>query len=146
MYKKPGTPVKIANAILGFFSSRGMGPDKIHKIEVRGRKSGQLRTAVISVVTYEGDRYLVAPRGNTEWSRNVKAANGDASLLRKGREKVHLEEVPVDQRAPIIKAYIAENASATKAYFGVEPDDPIENFERIAPDHPTFKVISAASA
>jgi len=145
MYKKPGTVVKIANSILGFFTSRGMGPERIHKIEVRGRKSGQLRTAVISVVEYEGERYLVAPRGNTEWSRNVKAANGDASLLRKDREKVHLEEVPVDQRPPIIKKYLGENASATKAYFGVDPDAPIEDFERIAPDHPTFKVISAAS-
>lgn len=143
MYKKPGTAVRIANAILGFFSSRGMGPDKIHKIEVRGRKSGQLRTAVISVVEYEGDRYLVAPRGNTEWSRNVKAANGDATLLRKDREKVHLEEVPVDQRAPIIKAYLGENATSTKAYFGVEPEAPIEKFQKIAPNHPTFKIISA---
>lgn len=146
MYKKPGTVDKIANAILGFFTSRGMGPAKIHTIEVRGRKSGQLRTAVVNTVNYEGDRYLVAPRGNTEWSRNVKAANGDATLLRKKREKVHLEEVPVDQRAPIIKVYLGENAMATKSHFGLDPAAPIEEFERIAADHPTFKIISAGSA
>jgi hypothetical protein len=143
MYKKPGTVDKIANTILGFFTSRGIGPGKIHTIEARGRKSGQLRTAVVNIVIYEGDRYLVAPRGNTEWARNVKAANGDASLLRKEREKVHLEDVPVDQRAPVIRAYLGENAMTTKAHFGVDPDAPIEEFERIAADHPTFKVISA---
>lgn len=146
MYKKPGTMVKVANSILGFFTSLGMAPAKVHRIEVRGRKSGQLRTAVVNVLNYNGDRYLVAPRGNTEWVRNVEAANGDATLLRKDREKVHLEEVPVDQRAPIIKAYLAENATSTKQYFGVEPDDPIDKFEEIAPDHPAFKIISAASS
>lgn len=146
MYKKPGPMVKFANSVLGFFTERGLGPQRVHKIEVRGRKSGELRTAVVAVLSYNGDRYLVAPRGNTEWSRNVQAAGGDASLLRKEREKIHLEEVPVEQRAPIIKAYLAENEVATKSYFGVEPDDPIEKFEEIAAEHPTFKVISAGSA
>lgn len=146
MYKKPGAVDKVANSILGFFSSRGIGPEKIHIIEVRGRKSGQLRTAVVNIVNYEGDRYLVAPRGNTEWARNVKAANGDATLRRGDREKVRLEEVQVDQRAPIIKAYLGENAMTTKAHFGVEPDAPIEEFEKIARDHPTFKIISAGEA
>lgn len=146
MYKKPGAFVKASNTVLAWVTGLGIGPAKVHKIEVRGRKSGQLRTAVVNVLHYEGERYLVAPRGNTEWSRNVKAANGDASLLRKEREKVHLEEVPVEQRAPIIKAYLGENAMVTKSQFGVEPDDPIESFEKIAADHPTFKIISAASS
>jgi deazaflavin-dependent oxidoreductase (nitroreductase family) len=143
MYKKPGAAVRIANSILGFFTSLGVSPAKVHKIEVRGRKSGQLRTAVINVLNHDGDRYLVAPRGNTEWVRNVRAANGDATLLRKEREKVHLEEVAVDQRAAIIKAYVGENAAATKQYFGVEPGDTIEKYQQIASDHPVFKVISA---
>lgn len=145
MYKKPGTLVKIMNSVLGWFTRFGLSPSKVHKIEVRGRKSGQLRTAVVNVLHYDGRRYLVAPRGNTEWVRNVRAANGDASLLRKDREKVHLEEIPVEQRPPIIKAYVNENAMATKQYFGVEPDDPIERYEGIAPDHPVFQIISPNS-
>jgi hypothetical protein len=56
---------------------------------------------------------------------------------------VRLEELAVDQRARVIKAYLAENAMATKSSFGVEPDAAIEEFERIAPNHPVFRMIAA---
>jgi hypothetical protein len=53
---------------------------------------------------------------------------------------VKLEEIPVLERAPIIAAYLPKNAMATKKHFGVEPNAPIEEFERIAPNHPVFRV------
>jgi hypothetical protein len=97
-------------------------------------------------VEYEGERYLVAPRGNTEWVRNVKAAGGEAVLKRGKSERIRLEEIPVDQRALIIKPYLKKTAMATKREFGLDPDAPIEEFERIAPDHPVFRVVRADGA
>ena len=143
MYLKPGALVRVMNGFIGRMAAFGIGPSRTVLLEVRGRRSGELRTVVVNTLDHEGQRYLVAPRGETEWVRNARAAKGDVSFRRGGREKVRLEELPVDQRATVIKAYLAENAMATKSSFGVEPDAAIEEFERIAPNHPVFGVIAA---
>ncbi|MFQ5473167.1 MAG: nitroreductase/quinone reductase family protein [Dehalococcoidia bacterium] len=143
MYLKPGALVRAMNGFIGRIAAFGLGPSKTVLLEVRGRRSGELRSVAVNTLDHEGQRYLVAPRGETEWVRNVRAASGDASLRRGGREKVRLEELPVDQRATVIKAYLAENAITTKSSFGLEPDAAIEEFERIAPNHPVFRIIAA---
>ena len=93
---------------------------------------------------HDGQRYLVAPRGNTEWVRNVKAAGGEAILKRRKAERVRLEEVPVEQRAPIIKSYLKKTALVTKREFGIEPEAPLEQFEKIADRHPAFRITKAS--
>jgi deazaflavin-dependent oxidoreductase (nitroreductase family) len=144
MYQRPGMLTKLGNLPMAWMASLGLAPKKVVVLEVRGRKSGQTRSAVVNVVEHDGQRYLVAPRGNTEWSRNVTAA-GAGSLKHGKREDVRFEEVPVEQRAPIIQKYLKENAMVTKAHFGIEPDAPIEEFQRIAPEHPTFKVVGTGN-
>ena len=140
MYQKPSAFTQVMNSIMRFFASLGLMPRKMVTLEVKGRRSGQTRSTVVNVVEHDGQRYLVAPRGNTEWVRNVRAAGGRAVLHRGKREEVKLEEVPPDQRAPTLKTYLRQNAMATKSHFGVEPDAPIEEFQRIAPDHPVFQI------
>ena len=143
MYKRPGSLTKLSNSLVGWLALRGLGPKKTVMLEVKGRKSGAVRSAVVNLVEVEGQRYLVAPRGNTEWARNARAA-GEATIRRGGdRDIVHLVELPVDQRAPVIQAYLKENAMVTKASFGIEPDAPIEEFVRIAPQHPVFRISNA---
>lgn len=110
-------------------------------LEIRGRKSGQPRKHAVNTVEVEGQRYLVSTRGNAEWVRNARAANGEAAIIRRGRHGVRLEELLVDQRAPMIQAYLKENISQVRAFFAVGPDAPIEEFQRIAPDHPVFRVV-----
>ncbi len=139
MYQRPGALTQLSNRAVGWLASLGLGPKKTVVLEVKGRKSGQTRPAIVNIVEFEGQRYLVAPRGNTEWSRNVRAS-GEAVIRRGGRTSVRLEEVPVAGRAPIIQAYLKENAMVTKAHFGIEPDAPLSDFERIAPEHPVFRI------
>ena len=143
-YSRPSGLTKAFNGFVSWLASLGLMPSKTVKLEVRGRRTGEPRTVAVNWVEHEGQRYLVAPRGNTEWSRNVKAAGGEAAILRRGRKPVRLEEVPVEQRAPIIKAYLGENAMVTKREFGVEPDDELSVFEGIAPKHPVFRIVEAA--
>ena len=140
MYQRPGALTKLSNLPMAWMASLGLAPKKVVVLEVKGRKSGQVRSAVVNVVEHDGQRYLVAPRGNTEWSRNVKAA-GAGSLKHGKREDVRFEEVPVEQRAPIIQKYLSENAMVTKAHFGIDPDAPMAEFQRIAGEHPTFKIV-----
>lgn len=140
MYQRPGALIKLSNRLTGVFASMGLGPAKMFVLEARGRKSGQPRLAVVNWIGVDGQRYLVAPRGNTEWVRNVRAAGGEGTIKRRGRQRVRLEDVPVEQRAPIIQAYLKENAMVTKAHFGIDPEAPIEEFQRIAADHPVFRI------
>ena len=140
MYQRPSTLTKLGNLPIAWLAAMGLGPKKTVVLEVRGRRSGQVRSAVVNIVDVDGEMYLVAPRGNTEWSRNARAA-GEATIHRGKREQVRLQEVPIEQRAPIIQAYLKENAMVTKAHFGIDPKAPIEEFQRIAPDHPTFRII-----
>jgi deazaflavin-dependent oxidoreductase (nitroreductase family) len=142
MYNPPGPIAKASNSLVTKLASIGLMPSKVIALEVRGRKTGRTRVTAVNWVGVDGQRYLVAPRGNTMWARNVRAANGEAAIRRRGREQVRLEEVPVDQRAPIIQAYLKANALVTRREFGISPNASIEEFQRIAPDHPVFRIIN----
>ncbi len=76
--------------------------------------------------------------GEAEWVRNVRAAGGEAAFRRRGQQRVRLEEIPSEQRAPILKAYLGENAWSTQQYFGVDPKPEIE---AIAARHPVFRIV-----
>ena len=141
VYHKPSGLVKLMNAFIGRLASMGLVPGGTAQLQVKGRRSGQTRSTAVTLVEYDGNRYLVAPRGNTEWVRNVQAAGGQAALKHGKSEQVRLEEVPVEQRAVIIKPYLKKTAMATKREFGIEPDAPIEEFEKIATRHPVFRIV-----
>ncbi len=139
-YNKPGLFARVFNRVFTFLFARGVGPAKNTTIEARGRKSGQPRSTAVNEVEYEGQRYLVAARGNTEWVRNVRAAGGEATLKHGKPESVMLIDIPEGERAPILQKYLLENAMSTKASFGIDPKSPLEEFEKIAPKHPVFRV------
>ena len=73
---------------------------------VRGRTSGELRSMPVNLLELDGERYLVAPRGNTQWVRNARAAGGGQLRLGKRTEDVELVELPVDQRVPVLRVYL----------------------------------------
>src|SRR5919197_4683003 len=100
-------------------------------LTVPGRKSGQPRTVPVNVLDVGGERYLVAPRGNTDWARNLRAA-GEGELRRRGRrERFRASEVPVEQRQPLIDAYLERWGNVTRSLFEQLPDPA---------DHPVFRI------
>jgi deazaflavin-dependent oxidoreductase (nitroreductase family) len=140
-YEKPSALTQLMNRTISIFASLGWTPGNTITLEVRGRKSGEPRSVVVNAIEVEGQKYLVAPRGETEWVRNARAAGGEAVIRHGKRTRVRLDEIPVEERGPIIAAYLPKNAMATKKHFGVEPDAPLEEFQRIAPDHPVFHIV-----
>jgi deazaflavin-dependent oxidoreductase (nitroreductase family) len=141
MYKRPTFVTRLFNKVVGFLASLGLTPEYMITLEVRGRRSGRPRTVVVNTVEYEGQRYLVSPRGQTEWVRNVGAAAGEAVVKHGRRRKVKLEELPPQGTARILKAYLQRNTLATRAQFGLKPDAPLEEFERAAERHPVFRLV-----
>ncbi|MEX0682943.1 MAG: nitroreductase family deazaflavin-dependent oxidoreductase [Dehalococcoidia bacterium] len=138
-YNPPSRFTKTLNAVLGWLGARGLGPKRLVQLEHKGRKSGKTFRTAVTTTEYEGQRYLVAPRGETQWVRNVKANGGQAVVKHGKTENVRLEEIPPEQRAPIIKQYLGEN-KVIKGEFGLEPDDPLEKYAEIATKHPVFRI------
>ncbi len=142
-YRRPTKPTQAFNRFASWLASLGLMPSKTVTLEVRGRRSGRVRSTVINWVEHEGERYFVSPRGEAEWVRNVRAGGGEAVIRRRGRQSVRLEEIPPERRAPILKAYLGENTVTTRQHFGVDPKADIEEFEGIGGQHPVFRISDA---
>jgi hypothetical protein len=99
-----------------------------------------MRSNVVTYVEHDGARYLVAPRGTTEWVRNVRAAGGEASLKHGRSQAVHLSEVPAAERSPIIRSYLKKMPAMIQREFGVTAESPDAEIEGIAPRHPVFRI------
>ncbi len=136
---------QMMNRLTSWLASLGLMPSKTVTLEVRGRRSGQMRSVVINWVEQDGQRYFVSPRGEAEWVRNVRAGGGEAVISRRGGQSVRLEELPVEQRAPVLKAYLGENAWSTRQHFGVDPKAELAEFEGIAARHPVFRIKEVGS-
>lgn len=138
----PNAIAKALNRGWATMYSWGIFPNYLVTLEVVGRQSGKLISFPLVMTVINGERYLVSMLGEAaNWVRNVKAAGGKA-ILRHGKiENVLLEDVEVQQRAPIIKAYL-QIAPGARGHIPVDKDAPIEEFEAIAPKYPVFRIKS----
>jgi deazaflavin-dependent oxidoreductase (nitroreductase family) len=115
-------------------------------LEVPGRKTGEPRRTPVNLLTLDGDRYLVAPRGHTQWVRNLRASGGGRLLLGRRAEEFTATEVPEAERPPILRAYLKRWKAEVGVFFGgVGPDSSDEELQRIAPDHPVFRLNGASA-
>lgn len=112
-------------------------------LEVPGRVSGEIRSTPVNVLTIDDRRFLVAPRGVTQWVLNVRAAG--AVDLRVGRRTEHLRVVEVaDADKPeILRPYLQRWKWEVGQFFdGVGPDATDEEFLVAAPNHPVFELLA----
>ena len=142
MYRggRPNRVARLLNGLWGRLAAGGRAPKQLYSLEVRGRRSGRPVTFPVVVADHEGERYLVAMLGEgVNWVANVRAAGGRAVLRHGRREEVRLEELDPKARAPIIRRYL-QLAPGARAHIAVDPSAPLEEFERIAADHPVFRI------
>jgi len=136
----PNILAKIQNSGWAILHSLGIFPSRFVTLEVVGRKSGKVISFPLAMTVMNGERYLVSMLGEeTNWVRNVRSANGEARLVHGISEQVHLEKVDINQRAPILKAYL-QIAPGARPHFPISKDAPISEFEKIAPKYPVFKL------
>ncbi|MBN9493465.1 nitroreductase family deazaflavin-dependent oxidoreductase [bacterium] len=142
LYKggRPNAFAKAQNRISATLFGAGVGPQEWAKLEVRGRRSGAVRSFPVAIATYEGGRYVVAMLGEqTNWVKNVEAAGGVAVLRHRHEEPVRLDLVPPAERAPILKRY-TEVAPGARPHIPVDRRAPLREFEAIASQFPVFRV------
>ena len=139
---RPNRVAQALNRLSAMVFARGIARDYLVTLEVAGRRSGRPTSLALVMAIVDGQRYLVSMLGeNVNWVRNVRAAGGKAVLEHGRRETVRLEDVPVTQRAPVLKAYL-QRAPGARPHVAVDKDAPLSEFERIAPTIPVFRVLA----
>ena len=134
------------NAAQARLAAAGIGPGWLVMVEVTGRRSGKTISFPAVIADYDNGRYLVSMLGeDTSWVRNVRAAGGHAVLHHGDREPVTLQEVDIDQRAPILRCYL-QRATGARAHIPVDHRAPVEAFEPIAAQYPVFRITPAREA
>jgi deazaflavin-dependent oxidoreductase (nitroreductase family) len=147
-YRRPGWFTKnVFNRIVAGLTRLGVSVWGSRVLEVRGRTSGQWRRTPVNLLTYEGQRFLVAPRGQTQWVRNMRASGGGRLRLGPRVEPFDAVEISDDAaKAAILRAYLKRWKAEVGVFFeGVGPDSPDEELRRIAPRHPVFRIASGGS-
>jgi deazaflavin-dependent oxidoreductase (nitroreductase family) len=131
----------VFNRVVATLTRLGISVWGSRVLEVRGRKSGEPRRTPVNLLTLDGDRYLVAPRGHTEWVRNLRAAGEGQLLLGSRRERFVASEIADADKEPILRAYLARWKWEVGQFFGgVDAGSSSDELRRIAPNHPIFRV------
>jgi deazaflavin-dependent oxidoreductase (nitroreductase family) len=140
--KRPGWFTNnVFNRLIAALTRLGVSMLGSRVLEVRGRTSGEPRRTPVNLLEFEGARYLVAPRGETQWVRNLRAAGEGRLLLGRRSERFTAAELPDEQKPPLLRAYLKRWAMEVSAFFdGVGADASEEELRRIAPKHPVFRL------
>jgi deazaflavin-dependent oxidoreductase (nitroreductase family) len=143
-FQEPGWFTKhVFNPIVAGLTKLGISIAGSRVLEVQGRKSGEWRRTPVNPLTFEGGRYLVAPRGNTQWVRNLRVSGKGRLAGGRRVEDFSATELPDEEKPALLRAYLKKWKWEVGAFFdGVGPDAPEAELRRIAPDHPVFRISS----
>jgi len=137
----PNWMARLLNRCSAVVYALGVAPNYLVTLEVLGRQSGRHIRLPLVMVVVSGERYLVSMLGaGVGWVQNVQAAGGNVALHHGRHEAVHLEAVAVDQRAPMLKAYL-QRAPGARAHIPIDKDAPLAAFAQVAPQFPVFRIV-----
>jgi deazaflavin-dependent oxidoreductase (nitroreductase family) len=148
-YRPPAAWYQRLNWLGVLLTSIGLAPRDAVTLQVRGRKSGKLRRIPILRTRYQGEDYLVALAGESQWVRNVRAADGQAVIRRGKSRRVRLEELPQADRPEVIAQYLRAGrerggakayAKQARYYFGLDPDASLDDIRTIVDYYPVFRI------
>jgi deazaflavin-dependent oxidoreductase (nitroreductase family) len=140
-YIRAGRGTEIFNTIVAGLTRIGISIYGSRVLAVRGRKSGEWRTVPVNLLTYNGERYLVAPRGHTQWVRNMRAAGGGELRVGRKVEVFTADELPDDDKPELLREYLRRWKFEVGVFFdGVDASASDEKLRSIAPGYPVFRL------
>ena len=140
-YIKPQSATSVFNTVVARLTRMGVSVYGSRVLYVKGRKSGEWRSTPVNPLTLDGTRYLVAPRGNTQWVRNLRVVG--TGELRVGRrvEQFRATEIADDAKPAILRAYLKKWKFEVGVFFdGVDAKAPEAKLREIAPGYPIFRI------
>jgi hypothetical protein len=146
-YKEPNRAARAANAAIRWLAEMGISIAGTRALRVRGRTTGKQRGVVINLLTVDGVDYLVSPRGNTQWVRNVRAACVVETGPRWRSERSRVSEVDDAAKPEVLKRYLARWYWQVKGYVaGLTPESSDEQLRAAAPSIPVFVLAEAGAS
>jgi deazaflavin-dependent oxidoreductase (nitroreductase family) len=145
-YRAPGWFTrKVFNPLVAFLTFHGVSILGSRVLAVRGRSSGEWRTTPVNLLDVEGHHYLVSPRGETQWVRNLRAAGTGELRVGKTSQPFTAQEIADDDKVPLLRAYLKRWRLETGVFFdGLRADAPEDKVRAEAPRHPVFEVFLPA--
>jgi deazaflavin-dependent oxidoreductase (nitroreductase family) len=143
-YRAPGWFTRnVFNQFVAFLTRQGISVLGSRILAVKGRTSGQWRITPVNLLTHDGRRYLVAPRGETQWVRNLRAVGTGELRLGRRAEPFHGRALTDDEKVPVLRAYLKRWKAEVGIFFeGIGPDSSDDQIRSIAPKHPAFEVLA----
>jgi deazaflavin-dependent oxidoreductase (nitroreductase family) len=144
-YQAPGWfTTNVFNRLVAALTRAGVSVWGSRVLEVRGRKSGEWRQTPVNLLKHDGVEYLVAPRGHTQWVKNLRVSGEGRLRLGRRTRSFRAAELSEQEAPPVLRAYLRRWKLEVGVFFdGVGPDSPDEELSRIAPDHPVFRLFDA---
>ena len=141
-YVKPKSATNFFNDTVGRLTRMGVSVYGSRVLAVKGRKSGEWRTTPVNPLRLaDGTRYLVAPRGNTQWVRNLRAVGTGELRIGRKVEPFSATEIADDDKPAILRAYLKRWKSEVGKFFeGLDPDASDDEVAKVAPGFPVFKI------
>ena len=139
-YQRPGWfTTHVFNRLVAALTRLGVSVYGSRVLEVQGRKSGEWRQTPVNLLSYEGSDYLVAPRGHTQWVKNLRVSGNGRLRVGRRTEPFTAIELSDEAKPPVLRAYLKKWKFEVGVFFdGVGPDSSADELGRVAPDHPVF--------
>ena len=143
-YRAPGWFTRyVFNPLIAFLTRRGISVLGSRVLAVKGRTSGEWRTTPVNLLELDGRRYLVAPRGQTQWVKNLRVVGTGELRVGKKIEAFEGRELADDDKVPVLRAYLKRWKAEVGVFFdGVGAESTDEELAAIAPKHPAFRLVA----
>jgi deazaflavin-dependent oxidoreductase (nitroreductase family) len=140
-YLVPQSFDRVFNGTVAWLARRGVSIADSRVLAVRGRRSGEWRTTPVNLMTVDGVRYLVAPRGHTQWVRNIRVAGGGELRLGRRAEAITVSELADADKVPVLRYYLRRWGWEVGRFFeGLDKDSTDEELLAVAPGFPVFRI------
>mgnify|MGYP001179120660 CR=1 FL=1 len=140
-YDEPGPLARAGNEFIRRLAEAGISIAGTTALRVRGRRTGEPRSVVVNTMTVDGECYVVAPRGNTQWVRNARAAGTAEIGPRWHRRQTRIVEVPDDAKPALLSRYLERWFWEVKGHVaGLTPQSSDEQLRAAAPSIPVFRL------
>ena len=147
-YQEPGWFTRVIfNGFIAHMTRLGISIWGSRVLRVKGRSSGEWRSTPVNLLSHDDHRYLVAPRGETQWVRNLRVAGSGELVLGRRVETFRAVELSDEEKPSILRAYLKRWKTEVGMFFdGVSASSTEEELRRIAPSHPVFRIVPTDSA
>lgn len=131
----------VFNPVMTGLVKLGLPVRGARQLQVTGRTTGEWRRVPVNPLTVDGERFLVAPRGETQWVRNLRAAGEGRLRLGRRTEPFVATELPDHDKAPILREYLRVWAMEVGKFFeGIDAHSSDDEVAAIAPGVPVFRI------